>query len=159
MQYKNIFAMIFNEIKCHVNTSLGLLGGDASLPFVRAWTSVASFAHYASRVTAANASEVLEPYIIKRQIGNWMKCKVVTRKKCKVQVICCAPETHHLFSLRDHFCLLYKQWRGQHKSFGDKIFNFRRATVFCLGYRLSTRKMTAPLLRLCVQNFIIKMMV
>jgi len=27
VQYKNIFAMIFNEIKCHVNTSLGLLGG------------------------------------------------------------------------------------------------------------------------------------
>ena len=27
MQYKNILAMIFNEIKCHVNTSLGLVGG------------------------------------------------------------------------------------------------------------------------------------
>jgi len=27
VQYKNILAMIFNEIKCHVNTSLGLVGG------------------------------------------------------------------------------------------------------------------------------------
>jgi len=27
VQYKSILAMIFNEIKCHVNTSLGLLGG------------------------------------------------------------------------------------------------------------------------------------
>ena len=27
MQYKNILAMIFNEIKYHVNTSLGLVGG------------------------------------------------------------------------------------------------------------------------------------
>jgi len=26
VQYKNILAMIFNEIKCHVNTSLGLVG-------------------------------------------------------------------------------------------------------------------------------------
>jgi len=27
---KILLAMIFNEIKCHVNTSLGLVGGDAS---------------------------------------------------------------------------------------------------------------------------------
>jgi len=27
VQYKNILAMIFNEIKCHVNASLGLVGG------------------------------------------------------------------------------------------------------------------------------------
>jgi len=27
MQYKSILAMIFNEIKRHVNTSLGLVGG------------------------------------------------------------------------------------------------------------------------------------
>jgi len=27
MQYKNILVMIFNKIKCHVNTSLGLVGG------------------------------------------------------------------------------------------------------------------------------------
>jgi len=27
VQYKSIFAMIFNEIKCHVNTSLGLVEG------------------------------------------------------------------------------------------------------------------------------------
>jgi len=27
VQYKNILAMIFSEIKCHVNTSLGLVGG------------------------------------------------------------------------------------------------------------------------------------
>jgi len=27
VQYKSILAMIFNEIKCHVNTSLGLVGG------------------------------------------------------------------------------------------------------------------------------------
>jgi len=26
VQYKNILSMIFNEIKCHVNTSLGLVG-------------------------------------------------------------------------------------------------------------------------------------
>jgi len=26
VQYKSILAMIFNEIKCHVNTSLGLVG-------------------------------------------------------------------------------------------------------------------------------------
>jgi len=31
VQYKNILAMIFNEIKCHVNTSLGLVGGMHSL--------------------------------------------------------------------------------------------------------------------------------
>jgi len=30
VQYKNILAMIFNEIKCHVNTTLGLVEGDAS---------------------------------------------------------------------------------------------------------------------------------
>jgi len=35
VQYKNILAMIFNETKCHVNTSLGLVG-DAS-PCVSAW--------------------------------------------------------------------------------------------------------------------------
>jgi len=29
VQYKSILAMIFNEIKCHVNTSLGLVAGDA----------------------------------------------------------------------------------------------------------------------------------
>jgi len=27
VQYKNIFGDIFNEIKCRVNTSLGLVGG------------------------------------------------------------------------------------------------------------------------------------
>jgi len=27
VQYKNILAMIFNELKCRVNTSLGLVGG------------------------------------------------------------------------------------------------------------------------------------
>jgi len=27
VQYKNILAVIFNEIKRHVNTSLGLVGG------------------------------------------------------------------------------------------------------------------------------------
>jgi len=27
VQYRNILAMIFNEIKHHVNTSLGLVGG------------------------------------------------------------------------------------------------------------------------------------
>jgi len=27
VQYTNILAMIFNEIKCHVNTSFGLVGG------------------------------------------------------------------------------------------------------------------------------------
>jgi len=32
--------MIFNEIKCHVNTSLGLVGG--CIPCVRAWLTVAS---------------------------------------------------------------------------------------------------------------------
>jgi len=31
MQHKSILAMIFNEIKCHVNTTLGLVGRDASL--------------------------------------------------------------------------------------------------------------------------------
>jgi len=31
VQYQSILAMLFNEIKCHVNTSLGLVGGDASL--------------------------------------------------------------------------------------------------------------------------------
>jgi len=36
VQYKNILATIFNEIKCHVNTSLGLLWGDASPPCIRA---------------------------------------------------------------------------------------------------------------------------
>jgi len=32
--------MIFNEIECHVNTSLGLLGGEHPQhpPCVRAWT-------------------------------------------------------------------------------------------------------------------------
>jgi len=30
VQYQSILAMLFNEIKCHVNTSLGLVGGDAS---------------------------------------------------------------------------------------------------------------------------------
>jgi len=41
VQYKNIFAMIFNEIKCHVNTSLGLVGGMQGMhsPCVRAWLS------------------------------------------------------------------------------------------------------------------------
>jgi len=33
--------MIFNEIKCHVNTSLGLVGGMHP-PCVRAWFSVAT---------------------------------------------------------------------------------------------------------------------
>jgi len=33
VQCKNILAMIFNEIKCHVNTFLGLVGGDASPAF------------------------------------------------------------------------------------------------------------------------------
>jgi len=32
VQYKNILAMIFDEIKCHVNTSLGLLGGVSPAP-------------------------------------------------------------------------------------------------------------------------------
>jgi len=27
VQYQSILAMLFNEIKCHVNTSLGLVGG------------------------------------------------------------------------------------------------------------------------------------
>jgi len=31
--------MIFNEIKCHVNTPLGLVGGCIS-PCVRAWAKV-----------------------------------------------------------------------------------------------------------------------
>jgi len=26
VQYKHIFAVVFNEIKCHVNTPLGLVG-------------------------------------------------------------------------------------------------------------------------------------
>jgi len=30
VKYKNILAMIFNEIKWHVNTSLGLVGGCIS---------------------------------------------------------------------------------------------------------------------------------
>jgi len=29
------------------------------------------------------------------------------------------------------------QWRSQPKNFGGKVFNFRRITLFCLGYRLS----------------------
>jgi len=39
VQYKSILAMILNEIKCHVNTSLGLVGGMHPLhpPCVRAW--------------------------------------------------------------------------------------------------------------------------
>jgi len=51
MQYKSILAMIFNEIKCHVNTSLGLVGGMHPLhsppvsapgdPCPRVWISVA----------------------------------------------------------------------------------------------------------------------
>jgi len=35
--------MIFNEIKCHVNTSLGLVGGDVSPAFppcICAWCGV-----------------------------------------------------------------------------------------------------------------------
>jgi len=36
VQYKNILTMIFNGIKCHVNTSLGLVGGCSPL-CVRAW--------------------------------------------------------------------------------------------------------------------------
>jgi len=41
VQYKNILAIIFNEIKCYVNTSLGLVGGiciPCILPCVRACT-------------------------------------------------------------------------------------------------------------------------
>jgi len=34
VQYKNILAMIFNEIKYHINTSLGLAGG--CIPLVSA---------------------------------------------------------------------------------------------------------------------------
>jgi len=39
VQYKKIFAMIFNDIKGHVNTSLGLVRGVNPLhpPCVRAW--------------------------------------------------------------------------------------------------------------------------
>jgi len=38
VQYKNILAMIFNEIKCHIKTFLGLVGGMHPLhpPSVRA---------------------------------------------------------------------------------------------------------------------------
>jgi len=32
VQYKSIFAMIFNQIKCHVNTSSGLVGG--CIPYI-----------------------------------------------------------------------------------------------------------------------------
>jgi len=35
MQY-NIFAMIFNEIKCHINTSFGLVGDASPAPPVLA---------------------------------------------------------------------------------------------------------------------------
>jgi len=42
VQYKNIFAMIFNEINCHVNTSSGLVGGciPCTPPRVRACVQV-----------------------------------------------------------------------------------------------------------------------
>jgi len=39
MQYKSILAMIFNELKRHVNISLGLVGGMHP-PCVRACTRV-----------------------------------------------------------------------------------------------------------------------
>jgi len=42
VQYKSILAMIFNEIKCHVNTSLGLVGGMHP-PRVRACVRVPRF--------------------------------------------------------------------------------------------------------------------
>jgi len=38
VQYTNILAMIFNEIKCHVNTSFGLVGGCIP-PCVRAFAT------------------------------------------------------------------------------------------------------------------------
>jgi len=46
-----------------------------------------------------------------------------------------------------HHLVVYKvgalQWRCQPKIFsGAKYFDFKRATVFCLGHRLSKHKMT-----------------
>jgi len=41
-----------------------------------------------------------------------------------------------------HSFLRAKQWRRKTKFFLVKIFDFRRATVFCLGYRLSEHKIT-----------------
>jgi len=39
------------------------------------------------------------------------------------------------------FSLPRGQWRSQHKFvLGQEMFDFRRATVFCLGYRLSKHK-------------------
>ena len=45
VQYKSIMAMTFNEIKCHVNTCLGLVGGMHPLhpPCVRAWLCCSVF--------------------------------------------------------------------------------------------------------------------
>jgi len=42
---KIFLAVIFNEIKCHVNTSLGLVGGIHPLhpPCVDAWTAVSRY--------------------------------------------------------------------------------------------------------------------
>jgi len=42
---KTFFAIIFNEIKCHVNTSLGLVGGCIPCipPWVRAWPCLPNF--------------------------------------------------------------------------------------------------------------------
>jgi len=34
------------------------------------------------------------------------------------------------------------QWRSQLKILGAKMFNFRRTTLFCLGYRFTKHKMT-----------------
>ena len=47
VQYKIILAMIFNEIKCHVNTSLGLVGGCIScIPPVSAPGDTTSYFHW-----------------------------------------------------------------------------------------------------------------
>ena len=39
VQYKNVLAMIFNEIKCHVNTSLGPVGGCIPCTPLVSWAS------------------------------------------------------------------------------------------------------------------------
>jgi len=62
---------------------------------------------------------------------------------------------------------MWMQWLSQPRNFwGDKIFDFRRITLFCLEKRLSKHKMTifsknlgggvaplAPWLRLCVDGY------
>jgi len=68
----------------------------------------------------------------------------ILKEKNPIRQCLLRRKQHHLWERRSTGeAGVEVQWRSQPKIFfGEKCFDFRRITLFCLGYRLSKHKMT-----------------